>query len=187
MSLTNGTFTRNEITQGTVEGAPQTCGAFKKNGNLCLSCPKFFVDGHFSCGIHKRKQLLPRPSVNVECSICLCDIHDNSGTRTPCQHVFHESCLNTWKHHGTDNCPLCRQPLYTHSKMSRDDQFYRMIEILPLPWIYLVRRIDDDRPVLLYPTTNEMFIDVIKWCPNDALGGNAFTIVENAILIMSES
>ncbi|KAL7536888.1 hypothetical protein ACHAXR_007474 [Thalassiosira sp. AJA248-18] len=45
------------------------------------------------------------------CSICLCEYeHGEQVTRLPCDHIYHESCLNSW----TDNhvrCPLCNYDL----------------------------------------------------------------------------
>jgi len=40
------------------------------------------------------------------CPICMGDIIDNMHT-TECNHVFHSTCLNTWKNEN-NTCPICR-------------------------------------------------------------------------------
>jgi hypothetical protein len=57
----------------------------------------------------------PKPSVEVDgdqtCSICL---EGFSATETvkkiPCNHFYHEHCINEWLHSGKDTCPMCRHP-----------------------------------------------------------------------------
>jgi hypothetical protein len=189
------TFTRKEVLGGLIEGAPSRCGAIQQNGQVCETCPTFFIHGTFSCGKHKQKLDIKHVDEDVDedvvedkpgdCPICLCDIIHPNCSRTLCGHFFHETCLNTWKNTGNTTCPLCRTPLMQITCeeviMSRDEQFLCMVEVLPLPWIYLVRRIDDDIPVLFYPTTDLLFMDMRQWCPDEALDGNAFTMVLSAI------
>lgn len=111
-----------------------------------------------------------------ECSICLSIITPSNRTLlTSCDHCFHNTCLDTWKETGSRTCPLCRGSLKTKK------DFYTMTNILPLPWVFLVRRIDTDIPVWFYPTTTELFMDMKRWCPKDSLNGNAFALVEMAV------
>lgn len=51
-----------------------------------------------------------------QCSICLEPFTTTNNTVTQCGHQFHSSCLFTqMKHptHPSNNCPLCRHPLFT--------------------------------------------------------------------------
>lgn len=48
------------------------------------------------------------------CSICLGDLcHGDTCCTTPCQHVFHKDCLDTWVRQR-NHCPLCVQKIPLH-------------------------------------------------------------------------
>ena len=49
-------------------------------------------------------------SLNV-CSICLQPLYDPClyARTTPCSHVFHTECLDSWWKAGSADCPLCRR------------------------------------------------------------------------------
>ena len=52
------------------------------------------------------------PPVGPDCPICMCDV-DLSGNNylvTPCDHVFHDECLQQWMEVKME-CPSCRAPL----------------------------------------------------------------------------
>ena len=51
-----------------------------------------------------------------QCSICLEALTESNNTVTECGHHFHSTCLFTQlqhPNHPSNNCPLCRQPLFT--------------------------------------------------------------------------
>jgi len=43
----------------------------------------------------------------MECPVCYEVIAAGESTRTPCGHVFHQSCMSTWLERAT-TCPSCR-------------------------------------------------------------------------------
>ena len=45
---------------------------------------------------------------DLECAICY---NKNNVILTPCNHAFHDKCLNIWKGMGKNSCPMCRQNL----------------------------------------------------------------------------
>lgn len=48
----------------------------------------------------------------MECAICLNSVRQTRGTpKLDCNHVFHNSCFNTWKSSGGTTCPVCRDHL----------------------------------------------------------------------------
>lgn len=57
-------------------------------------------------------------STSIGCSICLdyfrsIPASTNAEVVTPCGHIFHKNCLNTWLHQqsSSKSCPDCRSPL----------------------------------------------------------------------------
>ena len=47
------------------------------------------------------------------CSICLCEYeHAETVTKLPCNHIFHQSCINSWTENHV-RCPLCNYDLMT--------------------------------------------------------------------------
>jgi len=54
----------------------------------------------------------PKDGVPFECSICMCDIDQTVGQTsvTPCDHVFHRPCLESWFEVKME-CPICRAVL----------------------------------------------------------------------------
>ena len=56
------------------------------------------------------------------CSICLCDYdEDDEVVVLPCQHLFHDDCLNQWiaNHY---KCPLCNHDLRNQEQVRRADE-----------------------------------------------------------------
>lgn len=45
---------------------------------------------------------------NKKCTICLDEIHPEKISKTNCNHLFCENCLNDWFQQGKYSCPLCR-------------------------------------------------------------------------------
>jgi hypothetical protein len=46
----------------------------------------------------------------MDCSICFDPIDAESQVvSTPCGHVFHSNCMETWIAQGKQNCPQCRK------------------------------------------------------------------------------
>jgi hypothetical protein len=51
---------------------------------------------------------------NVECSICMVEFSSAPVVMTPCRHLFHRSCLESWTRMPgltRQRCPLCRQDM----------------------------------------------------------------------------
>ena len=71
-----------------------------------------------------------------DCSICFRETVKNYRANgdlilTPCQHVYHFSCIGAWESSGTpmsNTCPLCRSPL----DPSFEDIIFDRVEIFPL-------------------------------------------------------
>ncbi|GLU11902.1 hypothetical protein SLE2022_286200 [Rubroshorea leprosula] len=57
--------------------------------------------------------------LGLECVICLSSFEDNDvGRELPkCGHGFHVDCIDMWLH-SHSNCPICRAPLVTESKLA---------------------------------------------------------------------
>lgn len=51
----------------------------------------------------------------MECSICFDNIFECNSRRLPCNHCFHETCIDNWlvRRH---NCPLCRAPVHPRNE-----------------------------------------------------------------------
>lgn len=80
-----------------MEGA---CRAMTLHGTPCKNK---VVMGHETCWIHSCTQ----------CSLCLGVINDRAKRTLPCNHEFHERCIERWKRAcPTDipTCPMCRHP-----------------------------------------------------------------------------
>lgn len=59
----------------------------------------------------KRRTRPPRRTNQVTCAICLDDLLE-SVKMLPCQHKFHELCINKWLRemiNENQGCPLCRK------------------------------------------------------------------------------
>jgi hypothetical protein len=56
------------------------------------------------------------------CSICLCEFQSVESVRkTPCGHVYHEACLDSWcNSHLT--CPICRKSFEKTQEMETLDE-----------------------------------------------------------------
>ncbi|CAL9129996.1 unnamed protein product [Musa textilis] len=50
-----------------------------------------------------------RRPVAADCRVCLARFEPESVVnRLPCDHLFHQACLETWLDHRHATCPLCR-------------------------------------------------------------------------------
>jgi hypothetical protein len=67
---------------------------YKKICNLCLFNKKI-------------NELLIPTVLEEECCICY-DIEEEKGLKLPCEHSFHEKCINKWIENSL-TCPLCRK------------------------------------------------------------------------------
>lgn len=70
------------------------------------------------------ENVTPKPS-KPNCTICLLPFGKKLEYKTPCNHSFHQSCMNTWLLKASSfSCPLCRErvipPLSLVPKMSED-------------------------------------------------------------------
>ena len=43
----------------------------------------------------------------TDCTICFENINNNA-IKTPCNHYFHQKCLDEWIVKNINNCPICR-------------------------------------------------------------------------------
>jgi len=69
---------------------------------------------------HENSKLINDSKKNLDeiknCPICL-EILDNDLIVTPCQHEFHQNCLNSWINESNhSDCPLCRTDLSSLKK-----------------------------------------------------------------------
>mmetsp|Transcript_17141 Transcript_17141/g.25370 ORF Transcript_17141/g.25370 Transcript_17141/m.25370 type:complete len:168 (+) Transcript_17141:44-547(+) len=47
-------------------------------------------------------------TLDPNCSICLGDFERSEKLcRLPCNHIYHDPCINTWLDSGKNTCPLC--------------------------------------------------------------------------------
>ena len=107
----------------------------KNNSRFCSRTGSFFHMGSNYCKQHFGKITGTRDSQqgpaasssdcnlvlfipgSTECSICFCAIDEKDLTLTNCGHMFHHSCLLTWKLQNS-TCPYCRRttnPFRGHS------------------------------------------------------------------------
>ena len=104
------------------------CKYVVKNGTrLCSRTGSFFHMGDNYCKQHYNKTMglatskcakvsLSKPECHMvlfvpevtQCSICFAAIDKSELTLTNCGHMFHHSCLLTWKLHNS-TCPYCRR------------------------------------------------------------------------------
>jgi len=62
-------------------------------------------------GLLEKKKSFDTVEEQPSCSICLCEYEPGDKViRLPCDHVYHESCLNSWTD-GHVRCPLCNYDL----------------------------------------------------------------------------
>ncbi|GMH72140.1 hypothetical protein TrRE_jg11991 [Triparma retinervis] len=56
------------------------------------------------------------------CSICLCEYENcNSVVRLPCDHLFHDDCLDKWVQNNF-RCPLCNEDLRSEEEIEQSAQ-----------------------------------------------------------------
>ena len=104
-----------------------SCSAKTKNGSCCKRNGAKEYNGKKYCWFHHRlvdvnykkscKTLLQIDSKNDDCSICynLLNKPENICV-TNCKHIFHLTCLNSWKQSQilqqmNSTCPICRKRL----------------------------------------------------------------------------
>jgi len=64
----------------------------------------------------------PRSFVTQQlvCPICLDVLEEQSHVRClPCEHVFHQDCLETWYLKGRYSCPMCKSPFCSCPKSEK--------------------------------------------------------------------
>ena len=44
------------------------------------------------------------------CSICLESYESGRVVKLPCNHVYHNDCIQEWSNRGNTTCPICRSP-----------------------------------------------------------------------------
>lgn len=73
------------------------------------------------------------------CAICMTSVL--SGTKTPCNHVFHNNCIQKWlgstmiryKEKDSGTCPMCRSVIYDNAileieTIKKNQMFQRMFQ-----------------------------------------------------------
>jgi len=64
----------------------------------------------FSSALLGEKQPDCRHLTNVSCPICLENFHEKTRIKLlPCDHGFHQECIEPWIAANNDSCPICRQ------------------------------------------------------------------------------
>jgi len=103
----------------------ETPGVLKKSGTSESKADRF---GSTSSAVVKSLKPFPPPTPSLielpTCTVCLERMDDTSGLMTIiCQHVFHCTCLQTWKGSG---CPVCRatNPSLTAAEPSSSQDNY---------------------------------------------------------------
>lgn len=79
------------------------------NNNLDNKTPSSSTTSNMEGGLLEKKKSFDTMVVEEQpsCSICLCEYEPGDKViRLPCNHVYHESCLNSWTN-GHVRCPLC--------------------------------------------------------------------------------
>lgn len=90
------------------------------------------------CGEACPPLVMVAPVPGDDCSICLAPLAEEC-VRTPCNHVFHNDCLNRYLSVSRRDfgrralCPLCRGPLSQVCGIAVRSMSGRPIEVVPLP------------------------------------------------------
>lgn len=75
--------------------------------------PRWFVPWLCLPHVYNYRRFLQAPPLGSECVICMLEITSEDGVQivtTPCEHRFHESCLERWMDVKME-CPTCRRQL----------------------------------------------------------------------------
>jgi hypothetical protein len=133
------------------------CTAITRSGTICKRSGTHMVNGRNLCMTHKvmhecsgsmpargqkrRRGDADLPSHAVECkrciildeddlqcTICYAKMEECDMTLTNCGHVFHESCLRTWRERQT-TCPKCRK--HTNAFRTTGDRLILARRIAP--------------------------------------------------------
>ncbi|XP_015175613.1 PREDICTED: RING finger protein 44-like isoform X1 [Polistes dominula] len=86
------------------------------NGSTFERFPNYFTSLEQSSNNEQqnrhRKRSKRLQNENTVCTICLQEISSQRKV-LPCNHSFHEKCINTWRSEGPmgsrNTCPICRQ------------------------------------------------------------------------------
>jgi len=80
--------------------------------NLCIVLNRRYLKKYTRTSTTTTSNLIVvLPESNEICSICLQVFNENEILlRLPCQHKFHNNCINTWLNNN-QSCPLCRATL----------------------------------------------------------------------------
>ena len=113
-------YSRYEILQKRVAGAPDRCGRPLRKGNACPCVPTYKSELGFACGRHVKsiEGVLPPPPPpdELECPICYEKCGKDDTVTTDCNHAFCEACVSKLK---TNACPMCRQPMYEPTEFEK--------------------------------------------------------------------
>ena len=103
------------------------CQAIKNNNTKCTYRSHCVFDNISYCKVHYKKF-----SNLKECSICMTDIiSKRQSVTTPCNHVFHKSCLRKWENsklNAHKTCPLCRENIFR-------DKIYEKLKQNPIEFL----------------------------------------------------
>lgn len=84
----------------------------KRTGKPCSRRVKYNT---WFCGLHMNTIIRP-PDYRPSCPICLCPVPEYMATKTSCNHVFHNDCLDQWIKYDKHTCPMCRKNIYQETK-----------------------------------------------------------------------
>lgn len=106
-------YSRSEILQKRVAGAPDRCGRPLRKGGACPCVPTYKSELGFACGKHVKSiegaLPPPPPAYEDECPICYEMRGKDDTATTDCGHTFCKACIRKLK---TNDCPICRQQMY---------------------------------------------------------------------------
>jgi len=158
-------------------------------GTPCIAYPTCCVDGHWTCGNHKKRTA---EKIVCDCPICYEVVRENTCFTTSCSHQFHHKCINKWVNTGHDTCPMCRNELNEFFKPEpttirtlyeslhpyvteevresmldrvRVHEYNRMVRNLHPDLVEIVLMIRNEDGIDRYPSTYERFCDIPFWCP----------------------
>ena len=107
------------------------CSISKNNNTKCKYKAKFIsFQNEPCCGKHLGKCLSTfLKNADTECSICFSSIKAKNAFKLPCDHIFHEDCINKWSNQN-NSCPLCRKIIDENKPIEPERRLSLQISVL---------------------------------------------------------
>jgi hypothetical protein len=107
------------------------CSISKNNNTKCKYKAKFIsFQNEPCCGKHLGKCLTTfLKNADTECSICFSSIKAKNAFKLPCDHIFHEDCINKWSNQN-NSCPLCRKIIDENKPIEPERRLSIQISVL---------------------------------------------------------